>query len=98
MHIRRYHGGGAVGTHATGVRALVGIEQTLVILRCRHRQHILAIDHDRKAGLFAIEEFLDHHARAGIAKAVAFEHVIDGCMRFVKRHCHDHALACRQAK
>ncbi len=44
-----------------------------------------------------IQEFLDHHARAGIAELVVAEHVGDGVLGFLQRHRHDHAFAGRQA-
>ena len=54
---------------------------------------VLAVDHDDEAGLLAIEELLDHHARAGVAEGIAGEHVAHGGFGFVQVHGDDHALA-----
>ncbi len=56
-----------------------------------------AVDHDNEAGFLAVEEFLDHHARAGVAKGVAREHVAYRLLGFGQRHGDDHALARGQA-
>ena len=93
IDIRRHHGGGGVGTHAAGVRSLVVVKQTLVVLGGCHRNHMLTVAGDDEGGFLAIEEVFDNHARAGGAEAVAFQHVIDSLQSFFNRHCHDHALA-----
>jgi hypothetical protein len=53
--------------------------------------------HDDEAGFLALEEFLDHHAGAGIAHPVVGEHHVDGGVRFGQVHGHHHALAGGQA-
>ncbi len=58
---------------------------------------MLAVDHDDEAGLFAIEELLDHHPRPGVAEGIAGEHVTHGVLGFSQGHGDDHALAGRQA-
>jgi hypothetical protein len=40
-----------------------------------------AVAHDDEAGFLALEELLDHHARAGIAHLVVGEHHVDGGVR-----------------
>ena len=91
------HRGRRVGAHAAGVRPAVAIADALVVLAGGHRQHVLAVDHDDEAGLLAIEELLDHHARAGVAEGIAGEHVAHGGFGFVQVHGDDHALARGQA-
>ena len=49
----RYHGGGAVCAHAAGVRALVAVQQALVVLAGGHRQNVFAVHHHDEAGFFA---------------------------------------------
>ena len=71
----------------------VAVQQTLVVLAGGHRQHVLAVDHDDEAGFFAFEEFLDHHARTGIAQLVVGQHHVDGIERLLPGHGHHHALA-----
>ncbi len=97
VQLRRDDRRGRIGAHAAGVRALVAVEQTLVVLARRQRQHVLAVHHHDKARFLAVQEFLDHHARAGVAQFVVGEHGIDGRVRFFKRRCHDHALAGRES-
>ena len=50
-----------------------------------------------KLASLAIEELLDHHARAGVAEGIAGEHVAHGGFGFVQVHGDDHALARGQA-
>ena len=52
-----------------------------------------AVHHRNETGFLAVEEFLDHHAGAGIAERVAREHVTYGVLGFGQGHRHDHALA-----
>ncbi len=93
VHRGRDRGCGRVRTHAAGVRALVAVLQTLVILRRREGEDIPAIDHDDEARFLADETFLDHHARAGVAETVADEHLVDGAVRLCLRRRHDDAFA-----
>jgi len=79
------------------VRAFVAVEQALVVLARGQRQHVLTVHHHDKAGFLAVQEFFDHHARAGVAQFVVGEHGIDSRMCFFKRRCHDHALTGRQS-
>ena len=66
------------------------VEQVSVGVRVRVRLAgrlcdaiVLAVDHDDKAGLLAVEEFLDHHTRTGLTEGVAGEHVAHGVAFFV---------------
>ena len=86
-----------IRAHAAGVGAAVAVAQPLVILARRQRQHVLAVDHDDEAGFFAEQAFLDHHAMAGFAHAVAGEHGVDGSVRLISSRRDHHALARRQA-
>ena len=91
------HRGGRVGTHAAGIGAGVALADAFVILAGGHGQHVLAVDHDDKAGFFAVEKLLDHHPAAGVAKGVAGQHIGHGVLGLLQRLGHDNALARRQA-
>src|SRR5690606_27673546 len=54
------HRRGRVSAHAASIGAAVAVADALVVLASGHWQYVLAIDHDDEAGLFAIEELLDH--------------------------------------
>ena len=73
--------------------------QALVVLAGGERQHVRAVAHDDEAGFLALEKFLDHDARAGVAflGLIFPQHCVDRGMRFLKRHCHHHAFAGGQA-
>ncbi|MNN32543.1 hypothetical protein D3C81_1462660 [compost metagenome] len=60
-------------------------------------QHVLAVDQHDEAGFLALQEFLDHHARAGIAQLVVGQHHVDRGVGLFQRHRHHHALARGQA-
>ena len=78
--------------------------QALVVLAGRHRRHIPAVTHDDETGFLAVQELLDHHARAAgvvrdaqrVEARVGRQHELDRFMRLMQAHGHDHALACRQ--
>ena len=93
MNFRRHAGRGRIGAHTTGIRPLIAVKDTLVILTGRQRQDVLAVNHDDEAGFLAIEELLDHDAGAGVTQLVAGQHVVDGGMRFFQVHGDDHPLA-----
>ena len=48
------------------------------------------------AGLFAVEEFLDHDAGGGVAKRVRAEHVVQRLFGIGQRECDHDAFAGRQ--
>ena len=52
-----------IGAHAAGVRALIAVEDALVILRGLERNSSLAIAEDDEADFFAFEELFDHHRK-----------------------------------
>ena len=54
---------GGVCSHAAGVRALVVVEDTLVVLRRHQRNHALAVAHHQEGQLFALEKFFQHDTR-----------------------------------
>lgn len=58
---------------------------------------MLAIDHDDEGGFLAVEELLDHHARACVTESIAGQHVTHGFLGFLEGHGNDHALAGGQA-
>src|SRR5690606_18522633 len=92
VHVSSDHWSRGVSTHAASVRAGVAVADALVVLAGGHRQHVLAVDHDDEAGLFAVEKLLDHHARTGFAERVAGEHVAHGVFGFLQGHGDDHAF------
>ena len=97
VHVGGHHRRRGVGTHAAGVRAAVAVADALVVLAGGHRQYVLAVDHHDKAGFFAVEEFLDDHARTGVTKGIAGEHVAYGVFGFLQGHGDDHAFTGSQA-
>ena len=101
VDLRRDDGCGRIRAHAAGVRALIGIAQTFVILAGCQRQHVLAVDHDDEARLFAGQKFFDHHSGASLGVRdchfVVEQHHVDGSMRFRCGHRNHHALARSQA-
>ena len=88
---------GAIGAHAAGVRALVAVEHALVVLRRRKKHGVLAIHEREDRTLLAVQELLDQHFRAGRAKLVPDEHVVNRVFRLLGRFRDDHALPCREA-
>ena len=56
-------------------------------------QHVRAVAHDDEARLLALEELLDHEARAGGAEALLGHHLVDRGVRLGHARRHHHALA-----
>ena len=50
-----------VRAHAAGVRALVAVEDALVVLGGCERQHVVAVAEQEQRHLLAVEELLDEH-------------------------------------
>ena len=71
VYRRIHHRGRGVGAHAAGIGAGIAVADAFVVLAGGHGQHMFAVHHDDKAGLFAGEEFLDDHAAAGRAEGIA---------------------------
>ena len=92
MQLGRDHRRGRISAHAASVRARVAILQSLVVLRRRQRQHILAVDHDDEARFLAGEKLFDDDAGTGIAHRIVDQHRIDRRVRLGKRHRDDDAL------
>ena len=61
IDIGRHHRRGGIGSHAAGVRALVLVEQTLMILGGCHRKHMLTVAGDNEGSFLAIKEIFDNH-------------------------------------
>src|SRR5690606_37398764 len=91
VHLRRHHRRRGVGAHAAGIGAGVAIADALVVLAGGHWQRGGAVDDGDEAGLLAVEEFLDHHPRAGRAERVAGQHVAHRQLRFLQRRGDDDA-------
>ena len=90
------HRGGAVSAHAAGVRSDIAVTNPLVVLRGAEGQDILAVGDREEARFLTGQKFLEHHFRAGRAKA-AVEHVADRCLGLVAGFGNDHAFAGGQA-
>ena len=93
VDFRRDHRCGRVRAHAARVRTAVAVEQALVVLAGRERQHVAAVDHDDEARFLAFEEVLDDDARAGRAHRVADEHRVDRGVRLGEIHRDDDPFA-----
>ena len=52
-----------VAAHATRVRALVAVEDPLVVLGGRQRHHVLAVAEGEQRELLALEELLERRPR-----------------------------------
>ena len=88
--------GRGIGAHAAGVGAALAVEGALVILGAAEQQAGLAIAKREQRGDLALQEFLDHHPRAGGAEPAA-QGVVDGGLGLAQGRGDDHALAGRQA-
>ncbi len=84
---------GGIGAHAAGVRALVVVEDALVVLRRHQRNHALAVAHHQERQLLALQALFEHHARAGLAQHLAAQHLFGGALRLFLRLRDDDALA-----
>ena len=71
--------------------------------------YIFAVAHDDEAGLFALQELLDHYPRSafvvchtqrvevGVRASTGPQHEFNRLMRLMQAHRHHHTLACCQA-
>ena len=101
MDLGRDHRCGRISAHTARVGSLVPIGQAFVVLRGCQGNGLQAVAHHDEAGLFALQKFLDHHARATLvvrhAQFVVQEHEVNGFMGLLLGHGHHHAFASRQA-
>ena len=58
---------------------------------------MLAVHHDDKARLFAVQELFHDDAVSGVAKRIASQHIAHRRFRFLQRHGDDNAFARRRA-
>ena len=84
-----------VAAHAAGVRALVAVEDPLVVLRGSERDDVLAVAERQQRQLLAVEELLEHDL--GLAEALLDEEGLDRLARLGLARGDDHALARGQA-
>ena len=80
-----------VAAHAACVRALVAVEDALVVLRGRERHGALAVAEREQRELLALEELLEHHL--GVAEALLGEEHVERRARLALVLGDDHALA-----
>ena len=81
-----------VGAHAAGVRPGIALADGLVVLRRLQRQHRLAVDQGKIAGLLAHQHLLDHELRAGFAEGAIQR--VPRCIEGLILRCGEHnALA-----
>ena len=87
-------GTGRVAPHPARVRALVAVEDALVVLRRRERHRTLAVAEREQRELLALEELLQDHL--GLAEALLTEEHVDGVAGLALVLGDDHALAGRE--
>ena len=80
-------------THAAGVRALVVVVGTLVILRGGHGLEVLAVYEGEHGNLRTGQELLDNDTRTGTAECTAVDRVLDCLDGFFLGHSNGNALA-----
>ena len=71
-----------MGTHATGIRAAVVVEQAFVVLAGGERQRELAVTDGGEGHLFADQELFHHHPFAGAAETALGEKNLEGGVEF----------------
>ena len=82
----------AVNAHAAGIGALVALKRALMVLRCGHGTHGLAVGKGQQRALRANEHFLDNHGVAGVTEGAA-KALAHGLLGLLKLGRHDNALA-----
>ncbi len=92
-HLRIHDLVGGISAHAAGIRALIVIEDALVVLRRHQRHYALAIAHHQKRQLITLQTFFQHDTRAGFAQHLAAEHVFGGALCFILGLRDDHTFA-----
>src|SRR5882672_3623442 len=97
VQLRGHDRGRRVRAHAAGIRSLIPVPQSLVILAGSERQDMLAVGEDDEARFLAFEEFLDHHAAAGSSHGSLDKDLVDGTMGFALVGSDDHALSGRES-
>ncbi len=79
----RDHRRRGVRPHSPGVGPPVPVVGGLVVLGGFHRQGALPVYKGQHAGLFALQELLDHHPFPGVAEDPLLHHARDGRERLV---------------
>ena len=85
-----------VGAHAAGVQAFVAVEGAFVILRAGEKLGAFAIAQCVQRHLHAGDQFLDQHARAGLAERAVGHDLVDCPVGFTGVVADEHALAERE--
>src|SRR5437016_4089402 len=94
---RRDDGCRRVGAHAAGVRALVAVEDALVVLGRRERHDRRPVRERHERDLVALEELLDDHAAAGVAEEPSPHELVDRLLGLGDRAADEDALAAGEA-
>ena len=81
-----------VGTHTSGIRALVAVEGTLVVLGKRHRIYLLSIHEAHEGELGSGEEVLDHYP--ALAETFVEQHHLQSLLSLPEVGGNHHSLAC----
>mmetsp|Transcript_116421 Transcript_116421/g.301761 ORF Transcript_116421/g.301761 Transcript_116421/m.301761 type:complete len:391 (+) Transcript_116421:470-1642(+) len=74
---------GCVGTHATCVRSLVMVIDTLMVLRRHHHAGNLAVGKGHATALLANKELLDDHLVTSIAEGFVDHDLLQRCLRLL---------------
>ena len=97
VNFRRHHGCRRIRAHAAGIWPLVAVQQAFVVLAGGQWQNVFAIHHHHKAGFFAVQKLLNHHARTSSAQLIVGQHHVNRVVRFLVAHGDNNAFACSQA-
>src|SRR5207244_7530846 len=78
------------------VRPPVAVEDRLVVLGCRERQHVVAVGEGEERDPLPREELLDDDRRARGAERLPLQALADGLVGLGEGPAHDGALAARE--
>ena len=81
----------SIGTHATGIRALIIVKSPLVILGENHRLHLRTIDKTKERKLRTREELLHHYP--AVTELVIQKHILQCSVSFLESFSYDNTLA-----
>src|SRR5262245_25830537 len=82
-----------IRTHSAGVRPLIAIESTLVVLGCNHRLIIGPISKHVKRYFLSFQVLFDYQLRARFAETLGLHELLDRASRLISIFCNDDAFA-----